>query len=329
MNPCAHAETSLHPLFDDRDYVTGDSFTIHRCPDCGMAFTLPAPPDEKLGRYYPEAYYGDPGRRRFPGIVEVLQRRLYESRACRVGRIVQGPSRRVLDVGCGKGFLLDAFRRQGWRVQGVELSEHSARHGREVLGLNIHVGSPKDPEITEGRFEVATLWHVLEHARNPAQLLEEINALLEPGGVLLVSVPDFGCPEARFSTSGWFHLDVPRHLMHFSEDPLRELLKASGFDIVERWRFTLEFDLFSFVQSTLNWMGLPQNHLYRILRGRGAKLPSLQDRGWHTLVTLVLALAVGLLGLVWIPVAGWLGHGSTLTFLARKQKKGRLDASPF
>ena len=318
MKPCAHSPESAHALFPARDYITGDDFVIHRCEACGLARTQPTPSPEAIGRYYPDAYYGDVIHRRFPAPVEWLQDRLYAHRARRLEGTIKGASRRVLDIGCGKGFLLRAFRHRGWVAQGVELSEHSARHAREILGLEVHVGALTDAALADKRFDAAVLWHVLEHSPDPARMLGEVHDLLDSGGLLLVSVPNFGSPEARFFTSGWFHLDVPRHLVHFSQETLLALLRESGFEPIERWRFAPEFDLFSFVQSALNGLGLPPNKLYRMLRGQSAKLPYHGERWWHGPLTLGLAFPLTLLGFLWIPLAGWLGLGSTLGLIVQK-----------
>ena len=235
-----------------------------------------------------------------------------------MGRFIRGPIRRVLDIGCGKGFLLKEFQRNGWDVQGVELSDHSARHAREVLGLNIHVGDHWAKAMNDECIDAAILWHVLEHSPDPSQQLQETHRLLVPGGLLLVSVPNFGSLEARLTTSGWFHLDVPRHLAHFTIDSLSTVLQECGYEIVSRMGFAPEYDLFSFVQSSLNRAGLPANHLYRMLRGRGAKLPGPEPRWWYLPLTLALAIPLTLIGLVWVPLLVIWGEGSTLSFFARK-----------
>jgi SAM-dependent methyltransferase len=158
---------------------------------------------------------------------------------------------------------------------------------------------------------------VLEHVTNPGALLGEIHRLLRPGGVLLVSVPNFGSPEARASGAGWFHLDVPRHLVHFTPDTLASCLRGAGMEPIESSWFAPEFDAFSFVQSTLNGLGLRQNALYDVLRGRAAKL----GRGGGATATASVALAapLGILSLPATLIASLSGAGSTLTVLARRQ----------
>ena len=316
MKSCPHPADRLETLFPARDYVTGDPFEIRRCTACGLALTWPAPAPSEMGRYYPDAYYGNAGEKRFVGPVEGLQRTLYGSRASRVEKAIGGRPGRVLDVGCGRGFLLDAFRRRGWTVEGTEMSEASSAHAREVLGLPVHVGSLESLGLPAESFDAVTLWHVLEHVTDPGILLGEIHRLLRPGGVLLVSVPNFGSPEARASGAGWFHLDVPRHLVHFTPETLASCLRDAALEPLESSWFAPEFDAFSFVQSTLNGLGLRQNALYDVLRGRAAKLG--RRGGATATASVALAAPLGILSLPATLIASLAGAGSTLTVLARR-----------
>jgi len=314
---CEHRFSPVQNPLNAQDYITGDIFSIHRCVRCGLFLTHPAPPLENIDRYYPKNYYGDTSNRRFPWWVEFLQGQLYVSRVRKLETYspVKGT---VIDIGCGKGFLLNAFQKKGWKVQGIELSETAARHARVKFGINVHIGSVSNPTFDRESFDAAILWHVLEHTDQPGQMLMDLWPLLKPNGMLLLGVPNWGCPEARLSKSRWFHLDVPRHLAHFTEASLTQLLKNSGFEVVRRFRFAPEFDLFSFVQTSLNRLGLPQNHLYRMLRGHGAKLKHLDDRHWHVIASFLLAIPLALIGLLWIPLAGLFGWGSSLTYLVKK-----------
>jgi len=316
MPSCPHPVERLDTLFAARDYVTGESFEVRRCGVCSLALTWPPQPTPAMERYYPQGYYGSAGKKRFVGPVERLQRTLYRSRARRVEAAAGGRPGRVLDVGCGRGFLLDAFRRRGWRVEGTEMSATSSAHAREVLGIPVQIGALESLAMQGGSFDAVILWHVLEHVPDPRSLLDEVQRLLRPGGVLLLSVPNFGSPEARLAGPGWFHLDVPRHCVHFSPDSLGKVLVGAGFDSLELGFLAPEFDYFSFVQSTLNRLGLSQNALYRALRGGTAKLGA--GGGASAATSLILAVPLGILSVPATSILGLAGAGSTLTVLARR-----------
>jgi SAM-dependent methyltransferase len=299
------------------DYITGDPFRLERTA-AGWWVTVPQPAD--AARYYPRQYYGNGGRR-FPALVEWLQQRLYRGRARRVTRLA-GRAGRVLDVGCGPGHLLAEFKSLGWEVLGTEATEHAATIARGRHGVQVRVGDLRELALPAAHFDAVVSWHTLEHMARPDDVLDEIARLLKPGGVLLVSVPDFGSPEAQQDPAAWFHLDVPRHLCHIPAPVLRAALRQRGFRVESERYCTPEYDTFSIVQTWQNRMGLPYNLLYLILRRIAVPKATLTQR----------AAAVGL-GAVLLPVAqaiaAWRSlrrSGAVVVFLARKTTSERLPA---
>lgn len=319
---CQHPSSERERLFIARDYVTGDAFDLTQCRACGLALTLPAPTPSEMGKYYPAVYYASKGGRRFPALVEIAQQFLYGRRVQQVERLNQGRKGRVLDVGCGPGFLLRQFQKRGWEVCGTELSAHSAAHARETLGLPIHVGDLASAHFPDAHFDAAVLWHVLEHVPAPDLTMAEIGRILRPGGVFLVGVPNFGSWEARIARDKWFHLDVPRHLNHFPVPTLARLLADAGLEVKSQSFFAPEYDAFSFVQSALNRLGLRHNLLYKLLRqGRGTVLR--EESPVQILATLLLAFPLSLFSLPATLLAGWLRQGTAVSLYARKPSQGK------
>jgi SAM-dependent methyltransferase len=324
---CSHPVSALHVLFAAQDFVTGDRFEIARCAGCGLVVTSPALSAEQIARYYPAGYYGLPGERRFPWVVEKLQERLYWRRARQVERAVGGRHGRVLDVGCGRGLLLKEFRRRGWEVQGTELTEAAGRYAREVAGVPVHIGNLDDLGLPGDPYDAIILWHVLEHVPDPRALLVGARRVLKPRGVLLVAVPNFGGFESRFSRDKWFHLDVPRHATHLSEGSLRRALRESGFRDLRWSGLAMEYDAFSFVQSVLNRCGFRPNLLYNLLRGKQAKVIAGGDASiGEILGMLLLATPLSLLSLPITLIAGLLRQGGTLTVLAVKADQSQCQS---
>lgn len=314
---CPHPPESERFLFGARDYISGDRFKIDLCENCGIAFTRPAPTASELARYYPAAYYRGEGRR-FPALVEYVQRSLYGRRARQVHQ-AHGGKGKVLDIGCGPGFLLREFRALGWDVQGTEFSEESAAHARNLLKLPISVGDIVELNFDASSYDAIVMWHVLEHMRDPQRTIAEVARLLRPGGLFMCALPNFGSVEAQLTEDKWFHLDVPRHLHHFTENALTTLLALHQFTLIRASFFALEYDYFSFTQSFLNTMGLRHNLLYNVLRGAQAKVLSAKAPFWEKLASVLLATPVGLLSVPFTTLAALMGRGATVTICARKQ----------
>jgi SAM-dependent methyltransferase len=307
-------------LFPATDYVSGDEFSVVECCDCRTVFTWPQPAAGDARRYYPVAYYGESNARRFPAPVEFLQRWMYRRRVARIEELAGPGGRRVLDVGCGRGHLLREFREGGWRAVGTEIDADSAKFPREILGLDVRVGTLEAQGFGEGEFDAVILWHVLEHVPDFEAILREIGRVLRPGGVFLVAVPDFSSWEARFGGAKWFHLDVPRHLHHFRRDDLRRVLESLGFEVCRVSNLAPEYDFFSWVQTLLNRVGIAHNQLYNLLRGKGAKLGrDARSVPLSVIATLLLAPPLTFLSLLWVPLAAMLNKSGTVAFYARRR----------
>jgi len=163
------------------------------------------------------------------------------------------------------------------------------------------------------RFDLVILFQVLEHLSDPFSALRDGAYLLAPSGVLVVAVPNAASWQARIFGRFWFHLDVPRHLQHFSPDALSRALQNVGLTVVRTRVVSPEHDPYGVLQSWLNWLGFRQNLLTRLLMGMAVDVPL-------ATVTLMMATAAVLfIPSIMISLAGWLlGSGAILEMWAAK-----------
>ncbi|MBI5878468.1 MAG: class I SAM-dependent methyltransferase [Chloroflexi bacterium] len=141
---------------------------------------------------------------------------------------------RLLEVGCGTGLFLDEMRSCGWNVSGVEPSLHASAYARESLGLNVFSGSLEQFDLSGRSFDVICMWDVLEHLPDPAKALVRLAASLDPGGLLVFSVPNLEGIERRLFKSYWAGWDLPRHLYLVPRRALADLLYQNGLTVVRQ-----------------------------------------------------------------------------------------------
>jgi SAM-dependent methyltransferase len=185
-----------------------------RCVACGAATTDPWPSNEELARAYAR-YRPESGR--FAGIGDAVLRRTRARLAGRVDRLA--PPGPVLDVGAGDGTLLDALRGKGRDALGLE------RHSRRADVREADIG-----ELEEA-WSAIVLWHSLEHLPAPGDAIGHAAARLRAGGVLLVALPNAASWQARLFGDRWFHLDLPRHLVHLPAGALIARLRSLGLTV--------------------------------------------------------------------------------------------------
>ena len=85
------------------------------------------------------------------------------------------------------------------------------------------------------------MWHVLEHIKNPSAFLQRLSLLLSKNGVFIFEVPNRDSLGFRLTRKQWFHLDTPRHLYHFNQRSLKQLLNQQGLKIVEYSGNTIDY----------------------------------------------------------------------------------------
>lgn len=219
------------PLFSARDRLglSTEDHPVVKCGSCGMVYMEPRPDDESLMGFYPREYWG--GRVDGAGeLVRAVEERLKEGYKLRAVGIAGLTGGRVLDIGCGRGEFIALLAARGFDTAGLEPGEEAARRGREA-GLNIMHGGVGSVTIPDANFDAVTMWHVLEHMPQPLAALSEVKNMLRPGGRLIVALPDFGGWQATRYGSGWFGIDAPRHLSHFTRETFTAMAGKAGFRV--------------------------------------------------------------------------------------------------
>jgi 2-polyprenyl-3-methyl-5-hydroxy-6-metoxy-1,4-benzoquinol methylase len=147
---------------------------------------------------------------------------------------------RVLDVGCSGGRLSELLSAQGHRVTGVDSVEVPGVRQR-VHHFQQGDASELTAMFAEQTFDYVVAGDVLEHLADPRAVLKDMAALLEDGGQVLVSVPNFGhwYPRLRVAL-GVFGYDRrgildETHLRFFTRSGLKSLMTSAGFDVLEEW----------------------------------------------------------------------------------------------
>lgn len=213
-------------------------FQIVRCADCSFVYTLPRLAPDAIKRMYQSDYWRSDAAKDF-GYTdyvadEPLYVRTFELRADLVARH-RPPPGRLLDVGCAAGFALTALRARGYDVRGVELSAEMAALARKRLGGGeevVHCGVLEE-ELFGGRFDVITMFDVVEHIEDPIAFLATARRMLAPGGIVVFETQNVASLFARLMGVKWQHYKFQEHLYHFDPRTVRVLLAKAGLELVE------------------------------------------------------------------------------------------------
>jgi 2-polyprenyl-3-methyl-5-hydroxy-6-metoxy-1,4-benzoquinol methylase len=219
----------------DNEFIKTKRIRLVKCPDCSLAYLSPRPTDAEMAQVYDRDFFFDEYKALYglsytedkDNISKVASRRLQI-----IASLRNGEKGELLDVGCATGFFLDVARDQGWQVAGVDVSTFAVDYARDSLGLDrVFQGELQDIGFENNQFNVATMWFVLEHSRNPVALLTEAHRILKPGGMLALAVPNIGGLYFSLFKKRWLKERDLRyfHFYDFSPASLQKALQRTGF----------------------------------------------------------------------------------------------------
>lgn len=198
------------------------AFRLRRCRRCGFQFKDPPIDGAKLLACYAEAAHDhweerpDPRKRRFDTLRTLLER--------------HSPGRRILDVGCCNGAILE-YLGNGWQRFGLEpardAAEVAATRGVEILGSTIN------SLAGDAVFDAVIMIDVVEHVVEPRATLARAAAALAPGGVLVIGTGDTGSWPFRLQGGRHWYAALPEHVSFFDERSLRHFASDHGLETVE------------------------------------------------------------------------------------------------
>tara|TARA_R110002049_G_scaffold86979_1_gene220772 strand:+ start:8608 stop:9435 length:828 start_codon:yes stop_codon:yes gene_type:complete len=220
----------MNQYLETKDYtLTGESFQLLHDPVLDMLVTKPQPED--VGKYYDSEDYishTDSKKSLVDKIYQAVKAYNLNRKLALIGSYVSG-NKTLLDVGAGTGDFLAMARKRGWEIFGVEPSVLAKRKAAEK---NVELFGDLNA-LPKGKFEVITLWHVLEHLPELDQQISKLVGLLSDTGILVVAVPNFKSYDAGYYKEFWAAFDVPRHLWHFSRNSIQSIFARHGMRVVK------------------------------------------------------------------------------------------------
>lgn len=203
-----------------------------QCTDCGLVSIHPKPSQRGVlnnyETYLPTDIHEIKKWEKMMGPVIETSVKIITSRT----NIENG---KLLDIGCGFGFFLNAMKQRQWDVAGIEISKGGRKYARDYYNIEIYSKPLEALSLPDNHFDAITLFYVIEHIADPLTVLKEVNQILKPGGLILIRWPHT-TPIVKLIGPFSRYLDLyhtPYHLYDFSKQTIERVLTLSGFSNIE------------------------------------------------------------------------------------------------
>ncbi len=204
-----------HDSFEDVSQVdikTSKKLRVSLCHKCGFIQQNPLPTIKELKTYYSHNYRLDYKKAYIPKpkyIHRAGKTALQRYKFMKDSEIDHGT---LLDVGSGGGEFVYLMGKLGFNSQGIEPNIGYSDYAKKEYGCHIKIGELND---IDGKYDVITLFHVLEHLSSPTLAFEKLYHSLNPKGVLFIEVPWIEAKDASPH-----NIMFKAHLFYFSIDTL-------------------------------------------------------------------------------------------------------------
>jgi len=296
--------------------VVGGTYRLRRCRDCDLVYLTPRLEDATLATLYGEEFYF-PEDSAFSAVAEGVKALIQDARR----QVIEKRARvgRLLDVGSGDGAFVHHMASHDWEATGLDFSpaasELAARRGLRGRYL---MGSLADHDLPQRSFDAVTMWQVLEHIGEPVPMLRRVYELLKPGGLLVASVPNIDGLTAALTRERWWGLDVPRHLVHYTPATLRRAVGESGLDVVDVRHFSLQYDPYALLHSSLDWAFTRRHFLSDLAKQQVAGGMGSLEYGYNVTALAVLAPVLAPLSLLATTAGAAFRRGGFIEVIARR-----------
>ncbi len=263
-----------------KDYtLTGETFKLLHDPVLDMLVTEPQPAN--LGRYYESEDYishTDARRSLVDKMYHMVKGYNLKGKLSLINSYATS-DKLLLDVGAGTGDFLALAKKCGWEIAGVEpnqLARFKAKQKDVVLLEGL------DFVPTGQKFEVITLWHVLEHLPDLESQITKLVGLLTENGTMVLAVPNFKSYDAKYYREYWAAFDAPRHLWHFSKNSIQNIFAKHGMKVVKTK--PMIFDAFYVALLSEKYKNGKQNFIKAFWIGIMSNIRALWSKEYSSLI---------------------------------------------
>jgi len=235
----SHSNSNVFKMLDIHTDAHNQKSNVYQCKKCGHHYLSPVINSILMDKYYKAAseYY-----RKDVCPQNHLQNEhksiLKKIRAIRT-------SGKILEIGCGYGFLLDTLNKNGYEAFGIEPSAHAFEFAKNRHGLDVRNVLLEEAKYPEDFFDIVILFDVLEHIEDVNIFLCTIKKYLKKGGHLLIGTGDIDSFNARLSRNSWDYFSSWEHISFFSGKSIKYLLRQNGFRDVRIQRVSYKGSFFT------------------------------------------------------------------------------------
>ncbi len=233
--PFCHSD-NINKVLNAKDFlVSNNEFEIWHCNHCGFRFTQDIPTLDKIGGYYKSENYishSDTKKGLLNHLYHMARNYMLSVKYKHITTIGGKQKGNLLDIGAGTGYFVNYMNNRGFKAEGIEIDADARKVAEKNFGIKL---LPVDTlyKLPEEKYDIITMWHVLEHIHDLEGYMHKIKTSLKKDGTFVCALPNYTSYDGSHYKENWAAYDVPRHLWHFSPEFFQQFAAMYGFEVIE------------------------------------------------------------------------------------------------
>ncbi|MCW9014607.1 MAG: class I SAM-dependent methyltransferase [Gammaproteobacteria bacterium] len=218
-----------------------DGYNVVRCASCDGSYLYKIPTAEELEEYYSKYYLTRTSEDPSKAVLVKLHTPIIDYLLSNLDDKINV---NILDYGFGAGYFLKAVAEKNFNAFGFDLSEQNRIQLDEYsksnnINIKLLGNSTSDTGI---RYDIITLFQVIEHLNDPVKTLTELSLLQEKNGILYIECPNNSAYMLKIKNiinkilgrkKFYNSLKIPEHIFGFNKKSISILLDRIGYDVVD------------------------------------------------------------------------------------------------
>lgn len=199
------------------------------CKRCGHYFAQPQIHNKLVAKYYTEL------NSEFYDVYNLPKKDPLFKEHASIRKLVKEKTTngKILEIGCGYGFLINGFEPEKWDRFAVEPSPHAANFVQENYKINIQNITFENTVFENNFFDVIMFFDVIEHLHDPQLFFNKLSEIIKPGGFIYIGTGSIRSLNARISGKNWAYFGSWEHISFFSKKSIRFLLNTNDFKLIK------------------------------------------------------------------------------------------------
>ena len=225
-NTCKVCSSNHYKKIGEIKNIWKEYKDIYQCDECSLYF-IDSPTDEEINSLYKNEYHNNIKNKLF----EIAKSKMRYARSLSqfnfIKQTIDLKNKDICEIGAFDGLLLSLFKKNNNNVFGYELNDDARVYAKKKYDIDLEENFLE----SKSKYDIIILSHVIEHFREPKEILIKIKSMLKENGFIYIEVPNSPMPNECSYNMLMRYLNT-EHIVNFNMDNLIKFAESADLKIV-------------------------------------------------------------------------------------------------